>query len=63
MSQLDLALAADVSARHVSFLETGRAQPSRDMLLQLATTLGLDLRSQNELLVAAGLPLQHAESA
>ena len=61
MSQLDLALAADVSARHISFLETGRAQPSREMLLRLATTLGLTLRGQNELLVAAGMPPEHAE--
>src|SRR5215467_909511 len=56
LSQLDLALAADVSARHVSFLETGRAQPSRDMVLRLGATLGIPLRDQNALLVAAGMP-------
>lgn len=54
MSQLDLALAADVSARHVSFLETGRAQPSSDMILRLAATLDVPLREQNTLLRAAG---------
>lgn len=54
MSQLDLALAADVSPRHVSFLETGRAQPSRDMVLRLATTLSVPMRDQNQLLHAAG---------
>jgi transcriptional regulator with XRE-family HTH domain len=54
MSQLDLAGAADVSPKHVSFLETGRAKPSREMVLRLATTLGVPLRDQNALLVAAG---------
>ncbi|MFO0549898.1 MAG: helix-turn-helix transcriptional regulator [Polyangiaceae bacterium] len=55
LSQLDLALAAEVSARHVSFLETGRAQPSRDMVLRLAAALDVPLRDQNALLQAAGL--------
>lgn len=53
LSQLDLALAADVSARHVSFLETGRAQPSREMVLRLGATLGVPLRDQNAMLRAA----------
>jgi transcriptional regulator with XRE-family HTH domain len=53
-SQLDLALAANVSSRHLSFIETGRAAPSREMVLQLARTLGLPLREQNRLLQAAG---------
>jgi transcriptional regulator with XRE-family HTH domain len=53
-SQLDLALAADVSARHVSFLETARAQPSREMVLRLGATLAVPLREQNTLLRAAG---------
>ncbi|MEM7118925.1 MAG: helix-turn-helix transcriptional regulator [Chloroflexota bacterium] len=53
LSQLDLALAADVSARHISFLETGRAQPSEEMLLRLATTLNVPLRNQNEMLSSA----------
>jgi transcriptional regulator with XRE-family HTH domain len=53
-SQLDLALAADVSARHISFLETSRAQPSREMVLRLAGALNVPLRDQNEMLHAAG---------
>lgn len=56
LSQLDLALAADVSARHISFLETGRAQPSREMILTLASALAVPLRDQNAMLQAAGLP-------
>ncbi|HEX2528325.1 MAG TPA: helix-turn-helix transcriptional regulator [Geminicoccus sp.] len=54
LSQLDLALEAEISARHLSFLETGRAQPSREMLLQLADRLEVPLRDRNILLVAAG---------
>jgi transcriptional regulator with XRE-family HTH domain len=54
LSQLDLALDADVSARHVSFLETGRAQPSREMILRLAEQLEIPLRDRNALLVAGG---------
>lgn len=53
-SQLDLALAAEVSARHLSFLETGRAQPSREMVLRLASVLDVSVRDQNALLEAAG---------
>jgi transcriptional regulator with XRE-family HTH domain len=53
-SQLDLALAAHTTQRHVSFIESGRAAPSRDMILRLATTLDLPLRQQNALLLAAG---------
>jgi transcriptional regulator with XRE-family HTH domain len=53
-SQLDLALAADVSQRHVSFVESGRTAPSREMVLRLATALDVPLRQQNALLVAAG---------
>jgi len=56
LSQLDLALVAEVSARHVSFLETGRARPSRNMVLRLAATLEIPLREQNALLLAAGMP-------
>jgi transcriptional regulator with XRE-family HTH domain len=55
MSQLDLALEAEISSRHLSFVETGRSRPSRDMVLRLAQTLDLPLRAQNALLVAAGL--------
>ena len=54
LSQLDLSLAANVSARHLSFLENGRAQPSREMVLQLAEELELPLRERNLLLAAAG---------
>lgn len=54
LSQLDLALASDVSSRHVSFLESGRAQPSRDMVLQLGAALLLPLQARNALLQAAG---------
>jgi transcriptional regulator with XRE-family HTH domain len=55
LSQLDLAIEADVSARHVSFIETGRSAPSRDMVLRLADVLDVPLREQNQLLMAAGL--------
>ena len=53
-SQLDLALLAAVSPRHVSFVETGRSQPSREMVLTLATALQVPLRERNSLLLAAG---------
>lgn len=55
LSQLRLGLAADVSARHISFLETGRASPSRDMVRRLSETLALCEPDQDSLLVAAGL--------
>src|SRR3954468_13476085 len=54
LSQLDLALEAEISARHLSFVETGRAAPSRDMVLRLAERLDVPLRERNVLLVAAG---------
>jgi transcriptional regulator with XRE-family HTH domain len=54
MSQLDLALEAEISARHLSFVETGRSRPSREMVLLLAERLDVPLREQNTLLVAAG---------
>src|ERR687896_2396612 len=54
MSQLDLACEADISTRHLSFLETGRSQPSRDMVLHLAERLEVPLRERNILLIAAG---------
>jgi len=53
-SQLDLALDAEVSQRHVSFVESGRASPSREMLLRLAEQLDVPLRERNALLLAAG---------
>lgn len=61
LSQLDLALAADVSARHVSFIETGRSTPSRAMVLRLASVLEVPQRDQNRLLVAAGLAPVYTE--
>ena len=54
LSQLELALESGVSQRHVSFLESGRAKPSRSMILQLSDTLEVPLRERNEWLVAAG---------
>jgi transcriptional regulator with XRE-family HTH domain len=53
-SQLALACEAEISTRHLSFLETGRSRPSRDMLLHLAERLDVPLRERNQLLVAAG---------
>ena len=61
MSQLDLALEAEVSTRHLSFLETGRAQPSRDMLMHLAEALAIPLRERNAILVAAGFAPAYGE--
>ena len=63
MSQLDLALAAEVSARHVSFLETGRSRPSGEMILRLASTLDVPLREQNAMFRAAGLEEAFADPA
>src|SRR6201989_2144449 len=54
LSQLDLAGDAEISARHLSFLETGRSAPSREMVLKLAERLDVPLRERNVLLVAAG---------
>src|ERR1700751_5835924 len=54
LSQLDLAGDADISARHLSFVETGRSAPSREMVLKLAERLDVPLRERNVLLVAAG---------
>ena len=54
MSQLDLALEAKISTRHLSFVETGRARPSAEMVLRLAEQLDVPLRERNELLLAAG---------
>jgi len=54
MSQMDLALEADISTRHLSFLETGRSQPSREMVMLLAEKLDMPLRERNIMLVSAG---------
>ncbi len=61
MSQMELALEAGVSARHVSFVETGRSQPSADMLLRLADELDVPLRERNALLLAAGYAPAYGE--
>ncbi|MBF6206548.1 helix-turn-helix transcriptional regulator [Streptomyces gardneri] len=63
LSQLDLALAADTSARHLSCVETGRAAPSRAMVLRLCDTLEVPLRERNTLLVAAGFAPAYRESS
>jgi len=54
LSQLDLSLESDVSQRHISFMESGRSKPSREMVLALAEVLGIPLRDRNLLLSAAG---------
>lgn len=61
MSQLDLACEADISTRHLSFLETGRSAPSRDMVLRLADRLEAPLRIRNNMLLAAGYAPAFAE--
>lgn len=60
-SQLQLALDARISARHLSFVETGRARPSRELLLQLCVVMELPLRERNRLLLAAGYAPAYAE--
>jgi transcriptional regulator with XRE-family HTH domain len=63
MTQTDLALAANSSTRHLSYLETGRSQPSREMVLRLCEHLEVPLRDQNALLLAAGFaPAFHERS-
>src|ERR671925_1507733 len=54
LSQLDLACEADISQKHLSFLESGRSLPSRDMVLHLAERLDVPLRERNVMLLAAG---------
>ncbi|MEU0875558.1 helix-turn-helix transcriptional regulator [Nocardia brasiliensis] len=63
LSQLDLALAADTSARHISYVETGRAKPSRTMVLRLAEALDVPLRERNTLLLAADYAPAYRESS
>lgn len=62
LSQLALSLDAGVSTRHLSYIETSRAQPSREMVLTLASALNLSLREQNELLLAAGYAPRYPET-
>ncbi|CAL9581951.1 hypothetical protein SUDANB37_05072 [Streptomyces sp. enrichment culture] len=63
LSQLELALRADSSARHISFIETGRSRPSEEMLLRLAEHLDVPVRERNALLLAAGYAPRYSESA
>ena len=63
MSQLDLALAAEISPRHLSFVETGRAVPSRDMVLTLARALEVPFRDRNAMLTAAGYAPVYRETS
>jgi transcriptional regulator with XRE-family HTH domain len=62
LSQLDLAAAADVSSRHLSFIETGRSRPTSRMLLRLADHLDIPLRERNALLLAGGYAPAYPES-
>ncbi|MBO9621356.1 MAG: helix-turn-helix transcriptional regulator [Sphingomonas sp.] len=61
LSQMDLALEAEISTRHLSFIETGRAQPSREMVLLLAEHLEVPLRERNAMLLGAGHAPIYAE--
>src|SRR5437763_4931691 len=61
LSQLDLASEAQISTRHLSYVETGRAEPSREMVLRLAERLDVPLRERNALLVAAGYAPMYRE--
>ena len=61
MSQLDVAAAAGTTSRHLSFVETGRSRPGRDLVLRLADVLAVPLPERNALLAAAGLPAAFAE--
>ena len=62
ISQMNLALDAQISPRHLSFIETGRSQPSRDVVLQLASALHMPYRHRNSLLMAAGFAPQFSAS-
>ena len=63
ISQLDLSFNAGVSPRHISFIESGRSVPSRQMLMDLAQTLDIPLRERNALLLAAGYAPMYADTA
>lgn len=63
LSQFDLAQEAEISARHLSFVETGRSLPSREMVLRLSARLDIPLRERNALLVAAGYAPMYRERA
>src|SRR2546430_15935338 len=63
VSQLELSSETGVSTRHLSFIETGRANPSRDMVMRLAEYLELPLRERNALLLAAGYAPAYAQTS
>lgn len=63
LSQLDLAARAGTTQRHLSFIESGRSTPGRDLVVRLAESLGLPLRERNELLLAAGYAPAYPESS
>lgn len=63
LSQFELSTQAEVSARHLSFMETGRSTPSRDMVIRLAERLDVPLRERNQLLVAAGYAPVYSQTA
>lgn len=63
LSQLDLAVEAEISARHISFVESGRSSPSRDMLARLAEQLSMPARATNRLMLAAGYAPVHSEKS
>ncbi len=63
LSQLDLSLQAEISSRHISFVETGRSQPSRELILRLGERLDLPFRERNRLLLAGGFAPVYAETA
>src|SRR5947208_15269279 len=62
VSQLELSAETGVSTRHLSFIETGRARPSRDMVIRLADYLDVPLRERNSMLLAAGYAPEHAQT-
>ncbi|MEM9267982.1 MAG: helix-turn-helix domain-containing protein, partial [Pseudomonadota bacterium] len=59
LSQLDLAIEAEISSRHLSFLETGRSNPSREMVIRLSEALGLPLDARNQMLTQAGFAVRY----
>src|SRR5260370_15653870 len=61
LSQLDLAIQADISARHLSFVETGRSRPSPDMIVRLSEQLDVPLRERNAMLLAGGYAPAHPQ--
>ena len=63
VSQLELGLEAKVSARHISFIETGRSKPSREMVIALSNVLDVPLRERNVLLQAAGFAPVYRETS